>query len=148
MSFRTTLVAAAAALTLALPVLAGETTDIMIVDPYVRSSGANATSGAAFMTIMNHTGSDDRLIAATTTAAKKAELHTHKQDANGVMSMIHVRDGFAIAAGETHALVRGGDHVMLMGLTQAFEQGDIISVTLSFEHAGDIVVEIPVDQSR
>jgi copper(I)-binding protein len=47
-----------------------------------------------------------------------------------------------------HALARGGDHVMFMGLNGPMEHGDTVSVTLSFEKAGDIVVDIPIDLER
>jgi len=67
---------------------------------------------------------------------------------DGVMKMMHVEEGFAVAAGETHMLQRGGDHVMLMGLNQELKQGDTITLTLSFEKAGDMVVEVPVDLAR
>ena len=43
---------------------------------------------------------------------------------------------------------RGGHHVMLMGLTDSLDQGEAISVTLTFEKAGDVVVDIPVDLER
>lgn len=145
MSFKSTVLAAIAASALALPALAQ---DIMINDAYARSSAAMATSGAAFMTIMNHGNSDDRLIAVSSPAAARVELHTHTQDAQGVMRMIHVGEGFPVTAGETLMLERGGNHVMFMGLTAPFEQGDMIPLTLTFEQAGDIEIDVPVDLER
>jgi copper(I)-binding protein len=121
--------------------------DITIVDPYMRVSGAMATSGAAFMVIENH-GAEDRLIDVRSSLAEKVELHTHLQDANGVMKMLHVEEGFPIAAGENHALQRGGEHVMFLGLNAVPKQGDMVELTLTFEKAGDIVVEVPVDNER
>jgi periplasmic copper chaperone A len=121
--------------------------DITITDPYLRVSGAMATSAAAFMTIENH-GADDRLIDAHSDLAQKVELHTHLQDANGVMKMVHVAEGFPIAAGETHVLQRGGEHVMFLGLNSVPVQGDMISLTLTFEKAGDVTIELPVDNER
>ncbi len=56
--------------------------------------------------------------------------------------------GIAVPAGGSHALKRGGDHVMFMGLDAPFEEGSTISVTLTFEKAGDVVVELPVDNDR
>lgn len=121
--------------------------DITIADPYMRVSGAMATSGAAFMVIEN-TGAEDRLIGVRSSLAEKVELHTHLQDANGVMKMLHVEEGFPIAAGETHVLQRGGEHVMFLGLNSVPVQGDVVELTLTFEKAGDIVVEVPVDNDR
>lgn len=147
MSFKTTLMAALAATTFALPAFA-EGAKIMIEDAYARSAGAMAHAGAAFMMIKNMGDEDDRLIAATSDVAKKVELHTHIEGDGGIMRMVEVEEGFAVPAGGMHALARGGDHVMFMGLTRAMNQGDMVTVTLTFEKAGDVVVEIPVDLER
>jgi copper(I)-binding protein len=138
---------AAAVCALALPTFAGEM-GIMIKDPYSRSAGPNAKTGAAFFGIMNRTGQDDRLIAASSDIAKRVELHTHIETADGIMQMRKVEDGFPVEAGGMHMLARGGDHVMFMGLTRPMVQGEMVTVTLTFEVAGDIVVEIPVDLER
>ena len=145
MSFKSTLFAAAAALSLAVPALAG---DIMVQDPYARTSTMMSKSGAAFMVLMNHGAEDDRLIGASSDVAKRVELHTHIEDANGVMQMVEVEEGFPIPAGGMHALARGGDHVMFMGLNRTLEQGDIVTLTLTFEKAGDMTIEVPVDLER
>ncbi|MCK0126500.1 copper chaperone PCu(A)C [Gelidibacter sp. F2691] len=140
-----TLLAAGAAALFALPALAG---DIMINDAYARASGMNAKAGAAFFQIMNHGSEDDRLIAATSDIAKRVELHTHKEIADGVMKMMEVEEGFPVAAGDMHSLQRGGDHVMFMGLNAPFVDGETLTVTLVFEKAGEMTVEIPIDLKR
>ncbi|APX10505.1 copper chaperone PCu(A)C [Tateyamaria omphalii] len=145
MSLRTTLAAACAATLLSVPALAD---GIMIMDPYARSASPSAQSGAAFMIIHNDTGQDDRLIAARTDAAARVELHTHIETGDGIMQMVEVEEGFAIAAGEMHHMMRGGDHVMLMGLSGPLEQDGTIDVTLVFENAGDVNITIPVDNER
>lgn len=121
---------------------------IMIKDAYARASSMSAKSGAAFMEIVNHSGADDRLIAVRSDAAKKVELHTHIADDNGVMKMREVENGFAIPAQGSHMLQRGGDHIMLMGLTAPLVDGEEISATLVFEGKGEIEVTIPVDLNR
>ncbi len=145
MSFKSIVIAAAASLTLAGAAFA-DMSKIMVDDAYARAS--NKMAGAAFMALVNHTDEDDRLIGASTDVAKRVELHTHMDMGDGVMKMMHVEEGFAIAAGETHMLQRGGDHVMLMGLNQELKQGDTITLTLTFEKAGDMVIEVPVDLAR
>lgn len=145
MSFTKTILAAATACALALPAFAD---GIMIKDPYSRSAGPNSKTGAAFFGIMNTSEQDDRLIGATSDIAKRVELHTHIETADGVMQMREVEGGFPVKAGGMHMLARGGDHVMFMGLTQPMLQGETVTVTLTFEKAGDITVEIPVDLER
>ncbi len=140
-----TLILATATL-FALPALAQDS--IHIDAPYARTMGGMGASGAVFFQIMNHGATDDRLIDAKSDVAKKVELHTHKDDGNGVMQMLHVPEGFAIPAGGSHALARGGDHVMLMGLNTELKDGDMVSVTLVFEQAGEVVIEAPVDNAR
>ncbi|MCA0042836.1 copper chaperone PCu(A)C [Celeribacter litoreus] len=144
MTFKTTLLAGLTACTLAIPAFA----EITIVDPYARSSGMMAKTGAAFFTIENSGDEDDQLIDAKGNISKITELHTHKEMGDGIMKMMHVPEGFTIPAHGTHALARGGDHVMFMGLLKPMAQGDIITVTLTFEKAGDITVDIPVDMER
>jgi copper(I)-binding protein len=146
MFFKSTLLAIAAALTFATAAQAGET--INVHDAYARSSTAKSTSGAVFLVVSNTGPEDDRLIGVRSDAAKRVELHTNIEDANGVMKMIQIEGGIAIPSGGEHALKRGGDHVMLMGLTKGLEDGDIISLTLSFENAEDVTIEVPIDQTR
>ncbi|KAA8609487.1 copper-binding protein [Salipiger aestuarii] len=122
--------------------------DIVVRDAYARSAMANAPTGAAFMILENTGDSADRLIGVRSDAAHRVELHTHIADANGIMQMTEVEDGFPIPAHGKHALQRGGDHVMFMGLTSPFEQGASVAVTLTFENAGDVAVDIPVDLDR
>ncbi|AKO96020.1 hypothetical protein MALG_00825 [Marinovum algicola DG 898] len=135
--------AALAATLLAGPALAE---DILIEDAYARAS--NARAGAAFMVIHNQGSAEDRLLDIRSDAAARVELHSHRDMGNGVMKMTHVEAGFAIPAGGSHALARGGDHVMFMGLAAPFEQGATVTVTLTFERAGEIEVAIPVDLER
>jgi copper(I)-binding protein len=121
---------------------------IVVEDAYARASTPTAKSGAAFMVLMNTSDQDDRLVAAKSDVAARVELHTHREIADGVMKMMEVEEGFAIPAGGTHMLARGGDHVMFMGLNEPFADGDTVAVTLVFEHAGEVAVEIPVDLNR
>ncbi|WP_318011046.1 copper chaperone PCu(A)C [Pseudosulfitobacter pseudonitzschiae] len=121
---------------------------ILVQDAYVRVSRPNAPTAAAFMTLVNESDSDDRLIEARSEIAKKVEMHTHVDQGGGVMAMTQIEDGIPLAAGHTHALARGGDHVMMMGLNQPLAQGDEVAVTLVFEKAGEVEVTIPVDNER
>lgn len=140
------LFSAACAATFAMPAFACE--GIHIADPYARASTMMSQSGAAFMRIINHGDTDRRLISVQSDAAERVELHTHVEDANGVMRMMEVTEGFVIPANGEHVLARGGDHLMFLGLNQSFSQGDEIRVTLSFEEGDDMDIVIPVDLER
>ncbi len=146
MSFKTTLLAATAVVSLALPAFADGM--MMVNDSYARTSHKGGKSGAAFIVIENHTGEDDRLVNATAGVSKRVELHTHIESDDGIMQMVHVEEGFPVKAGESITMQRGGQHVMFMGITKPFLQGEMIDVTLTFEKAGDVVVQVPVDLER
>ena len=121
--------------------------DIVIADAYLRSATPMARAGAIFLRIENTGAEDDRLIGAETAVARRVELHTHVET-DGVMQMREIEGGIPIPAGGAHVLERGGDHVMLMGLTEALEQGRMVDVTLIFENAGEIAITVPVDRER
>lgn len=130
---------------LATPLYAG---DVMIDDAFARVSRPNAPAGAAFLVIHNMGEEDDRLIGVDSAIAQMVQLHTHEESADGVMKMMHVKEGFEIKAGETHELARGGDHIMFMGIKGPINEGDEIPVTLVFQNAGKIDVVIKVDNER
>lgn len=145
MSFKSTILAASAAVFMAFPAFAA---GIEVHDAYARSASEMATTGAAFMVIHNHGGAADRLIGVTSDVAEKVELHTHREDANGVMRMIHVEDGFDLPEDGEIVMERGGHHVMFMGLKAPMAQGDMIDLTLVFAQAGEVAVQVPVDLER
>jgi len=140
--FRATL--ALAALVLAPSVALADGPEVH--DAYIRSSGGTG-SAAAFMMIHNHGETGDRLIGAASPAAARVELHTHEEDANGVMKMIHIEEGFDLPAGGEIPMQRGGAHVMFMGLTEPLEDGDTVPLTLIFS-SGELALEVPVDNAR
>jgi len=142
---KTQLLAATVAALFALPALASDS--IRITDPFARSAHGMAQSGAAFMTIENHGDTDRRLIAARSDAAARVELHTHVEDDEGVMRMIEVED-FLIPAHGAHALERGGDHIMFLGIEQSFDHGAEVSVTLVFDDGAEMELTVPVDLER
>jgi len=145
MSFKTRVAAAAAAILFALPAVAD---GIRVEDPFARVSARMSASGAAFMIIHNETGAADRLVDVRSDIAEKTELHTHNEDANGVMRMIHVEEGFELPEGGAIAMVRGGHHVMFLGLRQPLENGMTFPLTLVFEKAGEMTIDVPVDLDR
>ena len=122
--------------------------DVMIEDAYARVSSAMAQSGAIFMTLHNHNDFAEVLIGASSDVAQRVELHTHIQNAEGVMRMVEVEGGIAMAPDETVMLERGGLHVMLLGLTRTLEHGDSFTLTLEFQNSDPITIEVPVDLER
>ena len=138
--------AASLMLSALVPALAHE--GVHVEDAYARAATAMSQTGAAFMRLENHSGAEIRLIEARSDAAMRVELHTHLQDANGVMRMVEVKDGFVIPPHGQHMLMRGGDHVMFMGLKAPFVQGEQVPLTLVFDNGEVIELLVPVDMER
>ncbi len=122
--------------------------EISVEGAYARSSGPLARAGAAFMVIRNDGDASDRLVSAASDASARVELHTHIDQGDGVMRMKKLEEGIVIPAGGSHSLVRGGDHLMFLGLASPWRQGDLIPVTLILERAGEVALEIVVDLER
>ena len=116
--------------------------DISVMHPTAFETAPTAMAGGGFMQIMNMGDTDDMLIAAQADYPR-VEIHT-TEFTDGVAKMIHV-DGVRVPAGGMVALEPGGYHVMFMGLRgKPFKIGDMIPVTLVFEHAGDVDIMLEV----
>ncbi|WP_231958934.1 copper chaperone PCu(A)C [Altererythrobacter sp. B11] len=120
-----------------------ETSHITITDPWSRETAPGQEVGGAFMTITNSGNAADRLVSGESSVVTEVQLHTMSMD-QGVMKMRQVDGGLEIPAGGTVTLAPGGYHLMLTGLTQPLEQGRPIPLTLHFERAGDVEIQLPV----
>ncbi|WP_405403065.1 copper chaperone PCu(A)C [Paracoccus sp. Ld10] len=114
-------------------------------DAYARST--NPKVGAVFMQLENHRQVACTLQGVSSDAAERVELHTHTQE-DGIMKMSRLEDGIAVAAGQIHDLNRGGDHVMMLGLSQPLTDGDTLTLTLDFGDCGTEEVQAVVDNQR
>jgi copper(I)-binding protein len=115
---------------------------IAVHDAWVRASLGQTGTSAAYMTLEASGDQGDRLVAAATPAAAGAELHTHVVE-EGVARMRPVA-GIEIAPGAPTVLAPGGVHIMLVGLRDRLVEGDTLSLSLTFEHAGSIELEVPI----
>jgi hypothetical protein len=143
MTTRRTVLVAAAALA-AVPARAHDYAagDLAILHPWTRAAGANA-NGAAFMRLRNSGAQPDRLVSASTPVARVVELHSMIRDGD-VMRMRPVTD-IVVAPGQMVELRPGGFHVMLIGLNAPLAQGARVPLTLRFERAGEVQVELTVE---
>jgi periplasmic copper chaperone A len=122
---------------------AGGSQRIAIADPMARPSPLEGGTGGAFMTVRNSGGEADRLRSASSPAAKVVELHETVDD-NGVMRMVPQPNGWEIAPGGKLVLEPGGKHLMLIDLRQPLVSGATIEITLNFDRAGPVRVQVPV----
>ena len=121
--------------------------ELRITDAYARASSPKAKVGAIFFTIENGTDKQVHLTGVKSDFANKAELHTHKESADGVMSMMQIEGGVHVDAGQRVMFKRGGHHVMLMGLNQSLITGEKRAIELIFD-GQPVVVSVTVDNER
>ena len=112
---------------------------VMVTGAYALAFG---TSAAVYLDVENHQDDDDTLLAAATDAARKTTIHRSAETVDGVMSMSETT--LPVAALGALILQPGRNHIMLMGLTRKLAEGDMITLTLTFERAGAVTVEVPV----
>ncbi len=113
-----------------------------IEQPWTRAA-AQGAQGAGYMVIRNAGGTADRLVAASSPAAPRVELHTHIRDGD-VMRMREV-PAIEIPANGAATLQPGGLHLMFIGLVRPLAQGETVPVTLRFERAGEVTVSLRVE---
>lgn len=140
-----TIHAALAALLLASPALAHEfqAGDLTIDHPMIFETTPNARAAGGYLTVTNTGETPDRLISASADFPR-VELH-ETVTTDGIARMEPREDGFEIAPGETLELVRGGKHVMFMGLSEGLSAGDTVDAVLTFENAGTVAVTFNVE---
>ena len=116
-----------------------------IAQPWARATAPTAPSGGGFLKITNSGSAADRLVSASSPAtATEVQIHEMKMDGN-VMRMRELERGLEIAPGATVTLAPGGYHLMFMGLKAPLKQGTTVPVTLVFEKAGKIDIELAVE---
>lgn len=112
--------------------------------PWARATPPGAEAAGAYMTIKNEGAEPDRLIGAAFAGAAVTQIHEMVMD-DGVMRMGEVAGGLPIPPGETVRLEPGGYHVMLMGLKAPLVEGGKVPLTITFEKAGSIEVELAIE---
>jgi copper(I)-binding protein/uncharacterized protein YcnI len=117
--------------------------DLTIAQPWARATPGGARVAGGYLTVTNSGSTPDRLIGGSAAFAERVEIH-EMATRNGVMTMRALSGGLAIAPGETVELKPGGLHVMFMGLRSPLAEGKAVTVTLEFERAGKVEVEMAV----
>ena len=132
------LVLAAAAPALAQEFKAG---DITIDKSWARATPKGAEVGAGYFVVHNNGETPDRFTGGSADFAR-VEIHEMKME-NGVMTMPELKS-LDIPAHGTVRFTPGGYHVMFAHLAKPLVKGEKVKATLSFERAGQVEVEFPV----
>jgi copper(I)-binding protein len=119
--------------------------ELKVADTWIQAIPPGSDATAAYMTILNTGGKALQLVGASSPAAAKIEpMLTTEVTEKGqkVMGMESVPI-MAIAPGEKLVLKPGGNHLMLIGLTEQIKEGDQIRLTLRFS-PGDRSIDLIV----
>ena len=145
MFVRSPLLALLALLLMALPAAAHDYKlgALEIGQPWARATPPTAPTGGGYLSVKNTGTEPDRLISISSPAAGTVQVHEMKMEGN-VMRMRELDGPLEIKPGETVTLAPGGMHLMMMGLKEPLKQGEKVPLTLVFEKAGKIDVELVV----
>jgi len=121
---------------------AGDAT-LQIEKPMARPAPLAGGTGALYFILHNRGEAPVKLLGADSPAAGAVEIHTTEND-NGVMRMRQITAGVEIDPGNSVKLTPGTMHMMLVNLKAPLAVGDTLKVTLHFEGAKDLTVDVPV----
>lgn len=113
---------------------------LAVYAPHIPAPAADVA--ALYLVVVDHDGQGDRLLGAQC-ADGEATLHETREN-EGRVEMRRALGGLAVPARGELRLEPGGAHVMLTGLRHPLSTGERVRVTLEFERAGRLALEVPV----
>lgn len=119
---------------------------LTVTDVWARATAGNPDENTAiYATITNASGEADTLVSASVAGdiAERAELHEVVQE-GGAMVMREIEGGIPVPASGPAVLEPGANHVMLLNVQEQLSPGQTFMATLTFEHAGNVEVEVEV----
>lgn len=123
--------------------------DVTVTHPWSRPTPPGVPMGVGYMAITNEGDTAVILTGATTPKAERVSIHQSMMK-DGMMSMRPLTEGLTISAGETVKLEPHSYHLMLEGLKDAVVEGVSFPMTLEFDTAEPIQIELhttPMEQS-
>ncbi|WP_116472605.1 copper chaperone PCu(A)C [Zobellella maritima] len=118
---------------------------LQIDHPWSRAVPPMAKVAGAFMNINNQGDEEDALLGARTPLAEQVEIHQSMME--GDMMQMRQLPALPIPAHGDVTLKPGSYHLMLINLTGQPREGDRFPLTLQFEKAGKVEVEIAVESA-
>jgi copper(I)-binding protein len=114
-----------------------------VASPSASPESAHSGRNSVYLTIRNNGTALDTLIGGSTPVAQTMQVHTMEMQ-GGILTMANLPDGLEIPAGETVVLEPGAYHLMLIDLKQDIVADSTFELTLTFQHAGDVTLTVPV----
>jgi copper(I)-binding protein len=116
--------------------------ELQVRHPWTRATPAGANVAAGYLEIRNSGREPDRVVGASTPVAERVEFHVQVLEGD-VLKMREVKD-FGVPARQRLTLRPGGSHLMFIGLKQPLVKGGRVPLTLRFERAGALQIELEV----
>lgn len=135
--------ACAALLSLLASLALAQAGSVTVEKAFARATAPGAAVGGGYATIRNTGAAADRLVSASSPVSARVELHEMSMTDN-VMRMREVK-GIDVPANGTVELKPGGYHLMLLELKRPLKQGEKVPLTLKFEKAGEVKVELAIE---
>ncbi len=115
---------------------------ITVEKAWARAVPAPGATGVVYLTIVNAGAGADRLTAVSTPAAAEAGLHVMALE--GTTMQMRPVDALDVKPGQRIELKPGGLHIMLTKVARPLKPGEHFPLTLAFEKAGRVAVEVRV----
>lgn len=115
---------------------------ITIGQAYARATAPGQPAGGAYLQLDNR-GPADRLVSASADVSQRVELHEMKMEGD-VMRMRQV-EAIELPPNKRVELKPGGLHIMLIGLKAPLKAGERFPMTLRFEKAGEVKLDVAVE---
>ena len=117
---------------------------VKVENPWSRPTPPGTPMGVGYMNISNGGNTDITLVGAATPRAGHVSIHETRMH-EGVMRMAPVKGGLTIPAGTTVELKPHSFHLMLEKLKKPLREGESIPLTLTFDGAEEMQVELNVE---
>ena len=118
---------------------------VTIAAAWARATPPGATTAAAYLTV-NNEGAADRLLGVVSPAARQVLLHAEVEE-HGMQHMRQLESVEVPAHGNIE-FAPGQMHLMLVDIAAPLKPDTTIKVTLHFEKAGDVTIDVPVLDGR
>ena len=113
--------------------------DLNIIHPWAVATIAHAKDCVVYVTIENHGAENDKLIGASSPIAERAEVHVIQVGSGAASKAIDLPAGIVVK------LQPNGPHLMLVGLKERLVEYDSFHMTLTFERAGQVDIDVQIE---
>lgn len=117
---------------------------LTVINAWARPSAIGNT-GAAYFVIENGVNAEDILLSAQSDIAAATEIHMSMMSDGSMMSM-QQQESVAVPAKSEVEFKPGGLHIMFIDLKRDLRVGDTFTLTLKFEKAGEVVLQVEVKE--